>query len=117
MKYFKKVKTYMMKIKCYGEEEMEIGYQKDIDDLAIILTPDYEYDKSIEVSPGFIVDVDTKGKLVAIEIIDCSLQIDKSKEYVEKAKKEVFVEVYEFSYRIIISFNDGEEEIVKRLLK
>ena len=34
----------MIRVECYGEEEMEIGYQKDIDDLAIILTPDYDYD-------------------------------------------------------------------------
>ena len=117
MKYFKKVKTYMMKKECYGEENMEIGYQKDIDDLGIILVDDYDYDRSIEVDAGFIVDVDKNNKLVAIEVIDCSTQIDESLEYVEKAKKDVYVEVYEFSYKIIISFNDGEKEIIKRLLK
>lgn len=117
MRFFKKTKTYMIRVECYGEDEMEIGYQKDIDDLAIILTPDYEYDRSVEIDAGFIVDIDKKGKLVAIEVIDCSNQIDASLDYVEKAKKDVYVEVYEFSYKIIISFNDGEKEIVKRVLK
>ena len=107
----------MIRVECYGEDEMEIGYQRDIDDLAIILTPDYDYDRSVEIDAGFIVDIDKKGKLVAIEVIDCSNQIDASLDYVEKAKKDVYVEVYEFSYKIIISFNDGEKEIVKRVLK
>ena len=103
--------------KCYGEVDMEIGYQKDIDDLGIILKKDYDYDASVEIDAGFIVDVDKKGELVAIEVVGCSEQIDASRNYVEKAKKDVFVEVYEFSYKIIISFNDGEKEIIKRVLK
>lgn len=115
--YYKKTRTYNCEYEIYGGNDMEIGYQKDIDDLAIILQEDYEYDSSVEVDPGFIIDIDKKGKMVAIEVIDCSKQIDESKDYVEKAKKDVFVEMYEFSYKIIISFNDGEKEIVKRVLK
>lgn len=117
MKFFNKTRTYMMRKECYGDDDVEIGYQKNIDDLAIILDPDYTYDSSIEVDAGFIVDIDKTGKLVAIEVVDCSKQIDASRDYVESAKKEVFVEVYEFSYKIIISFNDGEKEIIKRVLK
>lgn len=117
VKYFNKTRTYMIRTECYGGKDMEIGYQEDIDDLAIILTPDYEYKESVEVDMGFIIDLDKNDKIVAIEIIDCSRQIGKSKEYVKKAKKEVFVEIYEFSYRLIVSFNDGEEEIIKRVLK
>ena len=88
MRFFKKTKTYMIRVECYGEEEMEIGYQKDIDDLVIILTPDYKYDRSVEVDAGFIIDIDKNDKLVAIEVIDCSNQIDASLDYVEKAKKD-----------------------------
>ena len=72
---------------------------------------------TVEVAPGFIIDLDKKDKIVAIEIVGCADQLDVSKEYVEKAKKEVFVETYEFSYKIIISFNDGEKEIKQRVLK
>lgn len=117
VKYYKKTKTYMMIRKWYGSEEMEIGYEKKLDDLAIILEDDYEYDRSVEIDPGFIIDLDKKNKLVAIEVIDCSSRIGSSKEYVEKAKKDVFLEIYEYSYRIIISFNDGEKEIIQRILK
>lgn len=117
MKYYNKVKTYMMKNILYRGEEMEIGYQKDIDDLAIILTPKYKYSHSVEIDAGFIIDIDTKNKIVAIEVVECSKQLDVSKDYVEKAKKDVYLEVYDFSYKIIISFNDGEHEIVKRVLK
>lgn len=117
MKYIKKVITYMRIIKCYGESDMEIGYQEDIDDLVFLLESDYEYDHSVEIDVNFIIDIDKRGKMVAIEIVDCSKQIDESPKYIKEAKKEVFVEVYEFSYKIIISFNDGEKEIVKRVLK
>lgn len=117
MKFFNKKRTYMMRKECYGDEDMEIGYEKKMDDLVIILIDDYEYDTSIEVIPGFIIDLDKKGRLVAIEILDCSKRIDKSKDYVKRAKKDVFVEKYEFSYKIIISFNDGEKEIVQKILK
>lgn len=117
MKFFKKTRTYMMIKKCFGERDMEIGYEKSIDDLVIILEEDYEYENSVEIDTGFIIDIDKNDKLVAIEILNCSKLIDESKEYVEKSKKDVFVEVYEYSYKIIISFNDGEKEIIKRVLK
>ena len=96
---------------------MEIGYEKKLDDLAIILEPNYNYKESIEVDKNFIIDVDTNNKLVAIEVINCSKQVGVTPDYIEKAKKEVFVEIYEFSYKIIISFNDGEYELTKRVLK
>lgn len=117
MKYYKKIKTYFVKYISYRGEEMEIGYQKDIDDLAIILTPKYKYSHSVEIDADFIIDIDKKDKIVAIEVVNCSKQLGVSKDYVEKAKKDVFVEIFDFSYKIIISFNDGEHEIIKRVLK
>lgn len=117
MKFFNKVRTYMIRDECYGDDEMEIGYEKKFDDLVFILKKDYKFGNSIEVDEGFIIDVDTNNKLVAIEIVNCSDQIGSTKDYVERAKKDVFVEKYEFSYKIIVSFNDGEKEIVKRVLK
>lgn len=115
--FFKKTRTYMKIKKCYGEDDMEIGYEKKLDLLGIMLEPDYEYDTSVEVEAGFIIDLDKNNKLVAIEIVGCSKKIDETPDYVEKADIKVFVDVYEFSYKIIISFNDGEKEIVKRILK
>ena len=107
----------MIRNEFYGDDEMEIGYEKKLDVLVFILEKDYKYGSSIEVDAGFIIDVDTNNKLVAIEIVNCSEQIGESTDYVENAKKDVFVEKYEFSYKIIVSFNDGEKEIVKRVLK
>ena len=96
---------------------MEIGYEKKLDDLVFLIKENGKIDNTIEVDEGFIIDVDKKNKLVAIEIVECSKQLGVSKDYVEKAKKEIFVETYEFSYKIIVSFNDGEKEIQKRILK
>lgn len=96
---------------------MEIGYEKKLDDLVFLIKENGKIDNTIEVDTGFIIDVDKKNKLVAIEIVECSKQLGVSKDYVEKAKKEVFFETYEFSYKIIVSFNDGEKEIQKRILK
>lgn len=98
-------------------DDMEIGYEEQFDQLGIMLTEDYKYDHSVEIESGFIIDLDKKNKLVAIEILDCSKRIEESKNYVKKAKIDVFVEVYDFSYKIIVSFNDGEKEIIKRVLK
>lgn len=117
MKFFKKMKTYMVEKRCYEGDDMEIGYERRLDVLGIILDSDYDYDTSVEVEPGFIIDLDTSGKLVAIEVIDCSKKIGSTKKYVDEANIKVFVEFYEFSYKIIIDFNDGENEIVKRVLK
>lgn len=115
--FFKKVRTYMKMKKCYGEDDMEIGYEKKLDVLGIMLESDYEYEVSIEIEAGFIIDLDKNNKLVAIEIVGCSEKINETPEYIEKADIKVFVDIYEFSYRIIISFNNGEKEIVRRVLK
>ena len=117
MKFYNEIRTYMIKKEKYGEDNMEIGYQEDIDDLAILLYEDYDYDSTIEVDPGFLVDVNKKNHLVAIEVVGCADRLGVSKKYVKNAKIEVFVELNEYSYKIIISFNDGEKEIVKRVLK
>lgn len=96
---------------------MEVGYEEKFDQLAIILQDDYDYDRSIEVEPGFIIDLDKKNHIVAIEIIDCSMQINKDSQYIKDAKINAFIEVYEYSYKIIVDFNDGDCTIEKRLLK
>lgn len=96
---------------------MEIGYEEKFDQLAIILKDDYEYKTSIEVDSNFIIDIDKKNHIVAIEIIDCSLQINKDKKYVKESKIDAFIEFYEYFYKIIVEFNDGECKIEKNLLK
>lgn len=117
MKYERYVKKCYVEKLIYGVDDMKIGYEESIDDLAIILQDDYKYDTSIEVDTGFIIDVDKNGTMCAIEILDCSKRIGKTKDYVKKAKIEAFVEVYDFSYKIVVSFNDGEAEIEQRVLK
>lgn len=96
---------------------MEVGYEERYDQLAIILKDDYEYKTSVEVDSNFIIDLDKKNHIVAIEIIDCSIQINKDHEYVKNAKVEVFIEVYEYSYKIIVDFNNGDCFLKKTLLK
>lgn len=96
---------------------MEVGYEEKFDQLAIILQDDYDYNKSIEVESGFIIDLDKKNHIVAIEIIDCSKKINRNKNYIKNAKIDAFIEVYDFSYKIVVDFNNGESQISKRLLK
>lgn len=96
---------------------MEIGYEKQFDDLAIIVGDDYKYDHSIEVDAGFIVDVDENNEIVAIEVIDCSKKINKAKEYIQNAEINVSIKSYKYSYEITIDFNNGKEKIVRQVLK
>ena len=96
---------------------MEVGYEEKFDQLAIILQDDYDYNKSIEVESGFIIDLDKKNRIVAIEIIDCSKKINQNKNYIKKAKIDAFIEVYDFSYKIVVDFNNGESQFSKKLLK
>ena len=117
MKYWNTTRCYKIKHLAYTGEDMEVGYEEKFDDLVIMLSDDYEYDRSIEIEAGFIVDVDKKGKLCAIEIVGCSKRINKSKKYIKNAKIEAFVEIYDFSYMITIDFNNGEAKISQRVLK
>lgn len=96
---------------------MEVGYEEKFDQLVLLFKDDYEYEVSIEVETGFIVDIDKKGQIAGVEILDCSDRINKDKNYILNAKISGFIEVYEFSYKIIIDFNDGDCVIEKRLLK
>lgn len=96
---------------------MEVGYEEKFDQLVLLFKDDYTYDYSIEVDSGFIVDIDKKGQIAGVEIIDCSKLINRNKDYILNAKINGFLEVYDFSYKIIIDFNNGDCQITKRLLK
>lgn len=117
MEYHITTRCYKGKSMKFGGKDMEIGYEAEYDQLGIILYDDYEYDHSVEIEAGYIIDVDKKDRLVAIEVIGCSEMINENKDYVKSANINVFVEVYDYSYKIIIDFNNGEHEIVKRVLK
>lgn len=117
MEYYNKIRHYKAQYRKYRGEDMEIGYEEKNDQFAAILHDDYEYSHSIEISNGFIVDIDKKNRLVAIEILDCSKKINKSIDYVKNAEINVFVEAYEFSYKIIVDFNNGDAEITEQVFK
>lgn len=117
MEYYNKTRCYKAQYRKYRGKDMEIGYEEKNDQLAVILYDDYEYNHSVEITSGFIVDVDKKDRLVAIEILDCSKKINKNIDYVKNAEINVFVEVYEYSYKIIVDFNNGDAEIVEQVFK
>ena len=117
MKFYYTTRTYMVKHIIWGHDDMTlIGYEEKFDQLALILKDDYEYGTSVEVDAGFIVDLDKKGNICAIEIIGCAEQLDVSKDYVRNADIEVFAEEFEYSYKLTVEFN-GKKKITKRLLK
>lgn len=97
---------------------MEIGYEEKYDILGILVPENYyQVDKTIEVKKGFLIDVDKNGKIVQIEIHDVSKTINKDKKYIKNANINVYVEAYEFSYLIIVDFNEGEHKIEQQIFR
>lgn len=117
MKYYYIPRKYKVKRMEFRGNEMEIGYEESIDDLVIMFQDDYKYKASVEIDPGYIVDLDVNDKIVAIEIVGAAKELDVEKEYIKNAKIDAYMEAYEFSYKIVIEFNDGEKKIERRVLK
>ena len=58
---------------------MKITYLPESDSLWIKLNPDAEYDESEEVAPGTVLDFDSNGNVIAVEIYkDASEKVDLS---------------------------------------
>jgi uncharacterized protein YuzE len=57
------------------EEIMKLSYDKETDTLTITLS-DKKIKDSDESRPGVIIDYDTKGGIVAIEILEASQRMD-----------------------------------------
>jgi uncharacterized protein YuzE len=51
---------------------MKIQYDQDVDALTIILKQDTPVEESDEAKPGIILDYDSLGELVSIEILNAS---------------------------------------------
>lgn len=117
MKYYYIPRQYKVKRMEFRGNEMEIGYEESVDDLVIMFESDYKYKNSVEISPGYIVDLDVNDKIVAIEIIGVSEELNVDKEYIKKAKIDAYMEMYEYSYKIVIDFNDGDRKINRRILR
>lgn len=97
---------------------MEVGYEEKYDILGIIIpNAKYTVERTVEVDGGFLLDVDKNDNVVQIEIHNICNRIDVSPDYIKRAKVDVYIEPYEFTYVIIISFNDGEKEIKRRILR
>lgn len=99
-------------------KDLKIGYEKKYDILGIII-PDkkYKIERTVEVEEGFLLDIDKKDKIVQLELHNVRNRLNVSSDYIKKAKIDVFIEVYDFSYVIIISFNEGEKEFKRRVLR
>lgn len=117
MRYYYIPRKYKVKRMEFRGNEMEIGYEESIDDLVIMFQDDYKYKASVEIDTGYIIDFDVNDKIVAIEIIGAAKELDVEKEYIKNAKIDAYMEAYEFSYKIVIEFNDGEKKIERRVLK
>ena len=70
---------------------MKIRYSKEADALYIRFN-EREIDSSDEIAEGVIVDFDSEGEIVAIEILDVSRRADISKILVESFQKVEVVE-------------------------
>lgn len=93
---------------------MEIGYEDKFDVLGIVLEDDYEYDRSIEVKPLFIADIDKKNRIVALEIVDVAREFGVTSQQIKTADIKPFVDCKEFCCKVGVRFkflNGREEEI------
>lgn len=97
---------------------MEIGYEEKYDILGILVPENYyQVDKTVEIMEGFLIDVDKNGQIVQIEIHNVSKKINRDKKYVKNANIDVYVEDYEFSYLIVVNFNNNDCKIEQQILK
>ena len=71
---------------------MDIGYEDKMDILGIVLKDDYEYDRSVEVEPLFIADIDKEGDIVALEIIDIARRFGVTGQHIKTADIDVKIE-------------------------
>lgn len=119
MQYYNKIKTYKIIKEKWEMKDLEIGYEEKYDILGVLIPEkeDYEIENTVEVEAGFLIDVDKNGKIVQLEIHNVCDRINESKKYIKNANINVYVDVYEFSYLIIVDFNDGEHEIKQRVFK
>lgn len=105
--------------RMYGDDfTMEIGYEEKYDILGILVPENYyQVDKTVEIMEGFLIDVDKNGQIVQIEIHNVSEKINRDKKYIKSANIDVYVEDYEFSYLIVVDFNNNDCKIEQQILK
>ena len=118
MKYYNKLRTYKMTKMKWEMKDLEIGYEKEYDILGILIPEeDYKIENTVEIDAGFLIDVDKKGRIVQIEIHNICNRINENKKYIKNANIDVYVEAYEFSYLIIVDFNEGEHKIEQKIFR
>ena len=95
---------------------MEWGYEERFDILVIMLKEKYDFERSVEVMPNFIVDIAKGGEVVAIEIIDWAKQFHIPKPRVNQMK---ITPNIEYDEKIIISrrgqlpFHNGKSGVTR----
>ncbi len=66
------------------ELKLDYSYDIDVDAMFINVVNDYVYDKSIEFEFGLILDFDTEGIPVALEMLDISQLFDSDRNFFNK---------------------------------
>ena len=94
---------------------MDIGYEDKMDILGIVLKDDYEYDRSVEVEPLFIADIDKEGDIVALEIIDIARRFGVTGQHIKTADIKTDIENGEYCSHIEVYFEffNGRKEEIK----
>ena len=118
MIYYNKLRIYKMTKMKWEMKDLEIGYEEEFDILGILIPEeDYKIENTVEVDAGFLIDVDKQGRIVQIEIHNICNRINENKKYIKSANIDVYVEAYEFSYLIIVDFNEGEHKIEQQIFR
>lgn len=89
---------------------MEWGYEEKYDLLGIILKDGFEFDRSEEIEPGFIVDIDKNNEICQIEILDWARGFKIPKPQVRLMKIEPIIEYGEFCCKITVKGTLREKE-------
>lgn len=98
---------------------MEWGYEEKYDLLGIMMR-DYDkedYDHSVEVRAGFIIDLNKDNEILAIEILDWSRGWGIRPHQVKNSEIHVEIEKHEFCAKITVTgtYNDKIHEIVGKV--
>ena len=89
---------------------MEWGYEEKYDLLGIILKPDFEYDRTEELKPGFIVDIDKNNEICQIEILDWARTFKIPKPQMISMEFDVDIDCGEFCCKVTVNGKLRDEE-------
>ena len=73
---------------------MKINYDKTADAIYILIKKTAKIKKTVKIDAGILVDLDSKGNVCGIEILDASRQLPKKERDVEIGRKKLMIPTF-----------------------